>query len=209
MINLPFDQLKPEKRERIINAALKEFAQSGYEKASTNEIIKEAEIAKGSLFNYFHSKKGLYLFLLAYVSKIIDQIYSEVDWNETDFFERIRQMGLVKYKILRKYPQAFDFLKKAADESATEVRTEIEALSKELIFSGLEKGYQNIDFSKFRTDLDLEKIRKIINWTMLSFAEEQRDQVDSFQDVTIEALGEWEAYAKILKQCFYKKEYCG
>lgn len=45
-----FINLEAEKRERIINAALKEFAQKGYDKASTNEIIKEAGISKGSLF---------------------------------------------------------------------------------------------------------------------------------------------------------------
>lgn len=208
-MNFQFDRLNPEKKERIINAALKEFAQNGYEKASTNEIIKEAEIAKGSLFNYFNSKKELYLFLLDYVTKIIEEIYSKVDWNETDLFERIRQTGFVKFEIYKKYPQAFDFMKRAAHEGATEVRTEIEALTKALISSGLERGYQNIDFSKFRTDLDLEKITKIINWTMLGFAEEQRDKIDSFQDVTEEVLGEWEMFSNILKLCFYKQEHCG
>jgi AcrR family transcriptional regulator len=77
-----YNSLEPEKRERIINAALKEFALNGYERASTNEIIKEAEISKGSLFNYFNSKKELYLFLLDYVVEIIDEIYEEIDLNE-------------------------------------------------------------------------------------------------------------------------------
>ena len=36
-----------------------EFAQSGFEKASTNEIVKRSNISKGSLFNYFNSKKDL------------------------------------------------------------------------------------------------------------------------------------------------------
>lgn len=91
-----FNSLEPEKRARIINAALKEFARNGYEKASTNEIVKESDISKGSLFNYFNSKKELYLFLLDYVAEMIEKIYAEVDWNETDFFERMRQMGLVR-----------------------------------------------------------------------------------------------------------------
>lgn len=91
--------MEAEKQERIINAALKEFARNGYGKASTNEIIKEAEIAKGSLFSYFNNKKELYLFLLDYVAEMIEKIYAEVDWNETEFFERMRQLGLVKFEI--------------------------------------------------------------------------------------------------------------
>ena len=208
-MNSQFDNLKTEKKERIINAALKEFAQSGYEKASTNGIIKEAGIAKGSLFNYFNNKKELYLFLLDYVTKIIEEIYSKVDWDETDFLKRIRQIGFIKFEVYKKYPQAFDFMKRAAHEGATEVRAEIEALTQDLISSGLERCYQNIDFSKFQADLDLEKVTKIINWTMLGFAEEQRDKIDSFQDVTEEVLGEWEMFSNILKRCFYKEEYCG
>src|SRR5690554_2151180 len=74
------------RNKRIINAALKEFARSGYEKASTNEIVQEAGIAKGSLFNYFNNKKELYFFILEYVAKVIERIYAEVDWEEADFF---------------------------------------------------------------------------------------------------------------------------
>ena len=41
-----FEQLESEKKSHIINAALKEFAKNGYEKASTNNIVKEARISK-------------------------------------------------------------------------------------------------------------------------------------------------------------------
>ncbi|HLV10542.1 MAG TPA: TetR/AcrR family transcriptional regulator [Halanaerobiales bacterium] len=206
-----FHNLEKEKQERIINAALKEFTQNSYQKASTNEIIKEAGISKGSLFNYFKSKKDLYLFLFDYVIKVINEIFSEVDYNETDFFERIRQIGLVKFKIYKKYPYAFDFLKITAQEKSAEVRTEIDVFTQELISSGLERCYQNIDFSKFRQELDIKKVTDIINWTMLGFAEEQRDKVASFQDVSTDVFGvvfgEWEEYSEILKRSFYKKEY--
>ncbi len=200
-----FYSLKPEKQERIINAALKEFAQNGYEKASTNEIIKEAEISKGSLFNYFNSKKELYLFLLDYVAKVIEQIYAEVDWNEPDFFERIRQLGLVKFKVYKQFPYAFNLLKALTHEDAAEVKPIINKLSKDLISSGLERGYQNIDWTKFREDFDREKVINIINWTMLSFAEEYMNKLDSIEDVGMEVLSESDEYFDILKRCFYKK----
>lgn len=201
-----FNSLDPQKQERIINAALKEFARSGYEKASTNEIIKEANIAKGSLFNYFNNKKELYLFLLDYVVEVIDQIYAEVDWQKTDFFERLEAIGLAKFKIYKKIPQAFDFLKTAATEDAAEVKSEIKKLQKSALESGFERGYKNIDWSKFRDDIDLQKIMNIINWTLLGFAEQQRNQVDSFEDVGMEVLRKWDDYFEILKRSFYKEE---
>lgn len=208
MVNIypKFNTLETQKQERIINAALKEFAQNGYEKASTNEIIKEAEISKGSLFNYFNNKKGLYIFLLDYVVEVIDKIYDEVDWNKRDLFERMREIGLIKFKIMKKFPQAFNFLKTVAHEDAAEVKAEIDKIGKYIIESGYERGFKNIDLTKFRDDIDIQKTMNIINWTILSFAEQQRDKVNSFEDISMEALNEWDDYFDIMKRCFYKKE---
>lgn len=206
IIYTKFKSLEAEKQERIINAALKEFARNGYDKASTNEIIKEAEISKGSLFNYFNSKKELYLFLLDYISEMIEGIYAEVDWNETDFFERIRQMGLVKFKVYKKFPQAFDFLKSLSHEDGAEVKFEIKKMEKDITSTGLEKGFQNIDWTKFREDIRRDKMINIINWTMLSFSEMQMNKVDSIEKDGIEILSESDEYLDILKKCFYKRE---
>ncbi|QHQ63245.1 TetR family transcriptional regulator [Anaerocolumna sedimenticola] len=201
-----FYSLDREKQERIINAALKEFAQNGYEKASTNVIIKEAEIAKGSLFKYFNSKKELYLFLFDYVNGVINKIYDEIDWNETDLFERMKQIGLIKLRIYKQYPKAFDFLKSVPNENSPEVKSKIDAIKKELIENGLGMGYKNINLSKFRDDMDTKKIMNIITWTIMSFSEQQIKKVSSFENVDIELFYEWDEYFDILKRCFYKKE---
>ncbi len=201
-----FFSLEPEKRERIINAALKEFARNGYERASTNEIIKEAEISKGSLFSYFNNKKGLYLFLFDYMSRIIEKIYEETDWSDTDIFNRMKSIGLAKFKIYKMFPQAFDFLKSVTLEDASEVKSEIKKFSNDLIERGLEKGYENINLTKFRDDIDVQKTIDIINWTILSFAEQQMNRVSSIENVGMEILSEWDDYSDIMKRCFYKKE---
>lgn len=205
-MNTRFYSLELEKQQRIINAALKEFARNGYEKASTNEIVKEAEISKGSLFNYFNSKKELYLFLFDYVTEIINKIYDEVDLNERDFFERMRQFGLVKFKIYKKFPCVFDFLNAVAEEDAAEVKPEIKRIGNDLISKGLEQGYKNIDFTKFRDDIDIKKTIDIINCAILGLAEQQREKVNSFVDTDIEVLDDFDEYFDILKRCFYKKE---
>jgi TetR/AcrR family transcriptional regulator len=201
-----FYSLEREKQERIINAALKEFAKNGYEKASTNEIVKEAGISKGSLFNYFHSKKELYLFLLGYAAQMVEKIYAEVDWDERDCFQRLRQIGLVKLKVFQRFPQAFNFLLALQQEDAPEVKAHVQSFSKNLISSGFEKGYRNIDWTKFRDDVDREKMLNIINWTLLGIAEVYRDKVDSVEDLGPEVLREAEEYFEILRRCFYKME---
>lgn len=201
-----FNNLESEKKERIINVALKEFARNGYEKASTNEIIKEAQISKGSLFNYFNSKKELYLFLIDYVGEVIQSIYKEVDWSETDLFRRMKAIGLVKFKTYKRYPQVFDFMDSVSNEDASEVKGEIEKIRKNTLESGFEIIYKNIDWSKFRSDLDIQKVLDIIDWTIIGFSEEQRKRINSIEDIGTEVLDEWDEYFDILKCCFYKKE---
>jgi len=198
--------LTPDKQERIINAALTEFARKGYERASTNEIVRKAGISKGALFVYFNNKKELYLFLLDYAAKVINRIYNEVDWGETDVFERMKALGLAKFKTYKSYPHAFNFLKATAYEDADDVKTEVRNLANTLIAEGLEKGYKDIDRSKFRDDIDINKALDIISWTMLGFAEQKRDEVGSIDEVDVEILDEANSYFETLKRCFYKKE---
>jgi AcrR family transcriptional regulator len=57
-VNIP-----PEKQERVLDAAIEEFSQKGYARASMNAVVERAGISKGALFNYFGSKSGLFAFV--------------------------------------------------------------------------------------------------------------------------------------------------
>ena len=193
-----------EKQARIINAAMKEFVQSGYEKASTNKIVKEANISKGSLFNYFHSKKDLYFYLIEYGVRIIEEIYEQIDLNETDIFQRLAKLGLIKRQIQGKYPQVFDFFKSLKSEESPEVKEEMNRITHSIYDEGMKKIYQNIDYSKFRDDIDIQKAIDILKWTMFGFGEKALNQLTTFEEVSEDYIKEWESYSEILKRCFYK-----
>jgi AcrR family transcriptional regulator len=49
------------KRERIVEAAMRHFAEHGYQGARVEDIAAELGIAKGSIFQHFGSKAGLFL----------------------------------------------------------------------------------------------------------------------------------------------------
>ena len=55
-----FDKLPEEKRERILEAAAKEFVAHGYEGASMNRMLAKAGISKGAAYYYFDDKADLY-----------------------------------------------------------------------------------------------------------------------------------------------------
>lgn len=60
-----FDNLDPQKRGRVLEESLLEFAEHGYHQASVNRIVGRLGIAKGSLFQYFGSKEGLFRHLFS------------------------------------------------------------------------------------------------------------------------------------------------
>ncbi|MFB9908181.1 TetR/AcrR family transcriptional regulator [Allokutzneria oryzae] len=71
MAELPTDvwrNLPAAKRDRVLAAALDEFAAVGYSRGSLNVISREAGVAKGSLFQYFTDKLDLFATVAEVVS---------------------------------------------------------------------------------------------------------------------------------------------
>lgn len=202
-----FNNLKPEKQKQIINAAIKEFVRNGFEKASTNEIVKRANISKGSLFNYFNSKKDLYLYLIEYSSKAIVNLNEEIDLSETDLFKRIERVALQKFHVQQKYPQAFEFLASTKQEESVEVKDIIKQRLNPIYNQAINKLYKDIDYSKFREGVDIEKAIEILNWTMFGVGEKGLKELFTFDDIGRfgeKYLEEWNVYAELLKYSFYK-----
>ena len=60
MIHTTFENLPEEKKNRILRAARAEFLRYPYEKTSINRILAEAEVPKGSFYQYFDDKADLF-----------------------------------------------------------------------------------------------------------------------------------------------------
>lgn len=59
-----FLKLSKEKQQKVINAAKKEFARAPIENVSIKNIVEEADIARGSFYQYFESKEDLLIYIL-------------------------------------------------------------------------------------------------------------------------------------------------
>lgn len=61
-----FFALPDEKRSRILDVAIEEFAAKPYDVASISNIVRSSDIAKGSFYQYFNNKQDLYQYLIEY-----------------------------------------------------------------------------------------------------------------------------------------------
>lgn len=59
-----FLKLKEEKKQAILEAAVHEFSRVPYSSASINQIIREADISRGSFYTYFEDKDDLMRYML-------------------------------------------------------------------------------------------------------------------------------------------------
>ncbi len=207
-MNEIFKNIDAEKRDRIINSALEEFSKNSFEKASTNTMVKNAGVSKGSLFHYFKNKKELYEKLEEFmIETVTEAVKEKIDWAGTDFFNRIQQIVIAKGQVTLKYPYIYDFATVVMQAKPIDaVRKKAEQISPDLTNQVLT---YNIDFSKFKEGIDLEKTMDIIRWTFEKFGEEQWQKVKmtgeivNFQEIE----KQFQGYTDLLKKVFYKAEF--
>lgn len=73
---VPMQQKGEESRQRVLDAAIREFGHYGYRGASTNRICAESGLSKGLLFHYYKSKDRLFL---AALERCADEFKQAID----------------------------------------------------------------------------------------------------------------------------------
>ena len=163
-MNEKFFDLKKEKQDRMINAALKVFAENGFRRASTDEMVKEAGISKGLLFHYFTSKTGLYEFVYDYsVKYIMVELTSSVDTQETDYFALTRQVEKAKADAMKLFPYVQLFLYQTEKEDMPEA-LEVMRESAEKLMNFYDEIYGHVVFDNLQ-GISAEKLVKIVEYT--------------------------------------------
>ena len=205
--------IEPEKRDRILNAAIEEFANFPYEKASTNHIVAKAGISKGLLFHYFGNKKELYQQLVSFViEKMYRAVMDRINWDESDLFERLKQIALIKMEIQQAYPHLFDFLLKVMNNQHLAKAAEMIEYYKGygLDFEQVSRDIytRNIDYDRFRDPATTSEAVNIVRWSLEKYGEELLAQLDFDKSLDLaQAAASMNHYMDILKQSFYKPDH--
>lgn len=201
-MNGKFFDLKKEKQDRMINAALKIFALQGYRHASTDDIVREASISKGLLFHYFESKLGVYRFVYDYSVRYVSlELRSTVSPTESDLFEILKQTECARMHAMRGYPYMQQFLNRCMYEDVSEALMAIEEKK-----GALEEVYRGVNarirYDRLPAGVDGEKLRKMLDFTVKGLMTE-RFQNASFQPEML--YREICDYLDMMKQLVYRE----
>ena len=83
-----FLKLSKEKQQKIIKSAKKEFARAPIENVSIKNIVQDADIARGSFYQYFESKEDLLIYILKENSEKLNiKLKNEVSKTNGDIFK--------------------------------------------------------------------------------------------------------------------------
>lgn len=97
-------QLMGETRQRLIRAAIDEFANEGFEGASINRITRAAGVAAGTIYNYFAGKNELMLTLLGEIGSEHCTYIAEQIRQESDYGLRLKRLLAVAFEYVKANP---------------------------------------------------------------------------------------------------------
>jgi AcrR family transcriptional regulator len=205
-----FYTLGEEKQKRIINAALLEFAEKGFEQASTNVIVKQAQIGKGTLFYYFNSKQELYYFLIDYcLDFIMNQYLNQLNREIGDILELFKHISRQKLEFFNEFPEVSKFLTTlvlmdGVPESLIQKYEQVVTIARTNWLN-----HSNVNPCLFRRDIDPKRASQLIMWMIKGY---EVDSLEEFKgkklsETDIEKLfDDFDEYLAILRTTFYKQD---
>ncbi|HLV37727.1 MAG TPA: TetR/AcrR family transcriptional regulator [Spirillospora sp.] len=178
-----------EHREALFNAALAEFIDKGYERASINTILQAAGMSKGQFYYHFENKQALYLALIGVLldkkRAFLQQALRPEELQQDIFsiFKAQMRCGVAfarAYPAINRFSESFiregkmgsTIYKKALELYNFEDNDAIEQL--------IEMAYQRGDF---RPDLPLPFIKRVIGHLFTHAAEiVDLNRADAYED---------------------------
>lgn len=205
MIKQTFYNLPITKRERIYQAIKTEFDRVPLDKISINSIIKEANISRGSFYQYFDDKGDLYdIFADRVMDSIKECFTNTLVKYKGDLFATMEEvMSLHFIKVSQ--PKAKSQMQKFVPGVSVNAKSILDRICERSI-TYFNELTPNIDTRKFSFDNSPEDIR--ILFEMLMSISKNAIFYVLFMDIdTDEAIKIFNKKLKIIKNGCLKKEY--
>lgn len=195
-----FFNLPEEKRKRILDAAIDEFANYPFHKATISRIVQKADIPKGSFYQYFEDKKDLFKYIvslggdkkLKHLNKVIENT------EATDFFKLLRDVYLAGIKFAKENPKLAMigeiFLKSSDSELKNEILDDTITKAKRFLRDLLEKGIENGDIDP---RVDVEVVSMMLTSFNVSLTEYFFGELDA---------GNWKKIKSLIDDMLYVLE---
>lgn len=208
-----FFALTVEKRSRILEASIAEFSVHGYTDGSTNRIVRNAGISKGSLFQYFQNKEELYFYTLDCVTReLTEHLAQRTPALPKEIFERVLGYADAEFAWYIRNPDKCRLITAAFSGTDPAVSQQVEVrycLREQEILNDL---LDTSDISALRGD---KKIAfAILNWFLKGFQNDFLSRLQLREDTDLDRLRQeyaagLTAHMELLKQGLFTGKEAG
>ena len=201
-----FERLPEERQEAIVGAAVEAFGCQDYKSASTEDIARKAGISKGLLFFYFKNKKELYLYLMEHFMEKVSELVVDDDFYAIDdFFELLLYAASKKRTVLTRFPYLLEFSIRAFYPEHKDIKDAMDRWTQAQVDFMFNAYFKNVDFSRFRNDVDPRYVLDLLIWLADGYMHQQRSLKQRLEmDSMMEQMVLW---CDMLRTWAYKEEY--
>lgn len=168
---------KPNKKQRIIETAIRLVSEKGYHRTTTSMIAKRAGVSQGIIFHYFKSKENLFLTLLRESSDKLLLTMEERIKGEKDTLKKVKGIIEAYLELAEKEEKLFRlFTREVRNPELSTKKLERMGVErpfdfiKEIIKQGMREGVVR------RTDADAATLCLLgmIDYTVLGWMMEEK-----------------------------------
>ncbi len=210
MPNEAFLRLAQEKQDGILSCARRHFMADGYAGASTNRMVADMGISKGSLFYYFDGKEDLYLSVLSRAQRSIarEMRSAIVEWP-TDLIDRLEVILRAGGEVLKQHPEDYRLFQHFLDSGQSELLQRFVAGyvdgQTEVSLAG---WFDGVDPSRFSDEPEV--IYEVVQWLLTGIKFEymkarggaQRSLAETVDEITVRM----ERAMKLLRRAIFTQE---
>lgn len=194
-----FEKISEDKRRTILHTAFSCFGNNGYRKTSIADIAKDAGISKASIFQYFGTKKELYLYLYQFA---IGMIKDELAPGSDDVFECLKVAAATKIRVMSRFPGMFDFLASTVKEDDSEALAILNNGQRYNVLAEKESYYKHVNWAKLKPGIDKAMLMNMLNWINEGYLRNMPAEC-----TTEEKVAEGLRYVEVIRAAVYREEY--
>lgn len=146
-----FFKIEEDKKKRILECCISEFATHNYEQSSINAIIKAADISKGGLFKYISCKEDLYLYTMEVIlTELIIYQTKHVTKRSNCYFDRIVELAEVAFEFYEHHSASYKAILTGLLDRRSPVYDKLLGLRDRLVKAYQSDILDDIDWDRYR-----------------------------------------------------------
>ncbi|NMB26702.1 MAG: TetR/AcrR family transcriptional regulator [Tissierellia bacterium] len=154
--------LREQRRYEIIEAAMKVFGEHGFYQGKVGEIAKEAGIGKGTVYEYFGSKKEIFQQMLMYMFETYVEGGKKAVIGEKAIRDKLIVLLDYHYAFVNQYADVIERTFFHFENIVKDIKPEIAQNKRKIFDFVLEIITEGIETGELRSNLDKETASIII-----------------------------------------------